>query len=185
MDWLIDEFLRNVLGLERVADVFGVLVSAAFVVSILLCVRVVWAKGTRPNAALAWIATLLALPVVGALLYLIIGENRVGAIRRRRHARIVRAGCAPDSEWKDPRVLGTSMSTADTQMAHLGEASGGPRCWVLAAFCLGGGGAAVAAAGYGLSHVEPPSRPQRSRRASRGGERGVESGSAWGRRLRA
>lgn len=126
MDWLIDEFLRNVLGLERVADVFGVLVSAAFVVSILLCVRVVWAKGTRPNAALAWIATLLALPVVGALLYLIIGENRVGAIRRRRHARIVRAGCAPDSEWKDPRVLGTSMSTADTQMAHLGEASGGP-----------------------------------------------------------
>jgi cardiolipin synthase len=126
MDWLIDEFLRNVLGLERVADVFGVLVSAAFVVSILLCVRVVWAKGTRPNAALAWIATLLALPVVGALFYLIIGENRVGAIRRRRHARIVRAGCAPDSEWKDPRVLGTSMSTADTQMAHLGEASGGP-----------------------------------------------------------
>ena len=79
MDWLIDEFLRDVLGLERVADVFGVLVSVAFVVSILLCVRVVWAKGTRPNAALAWIATLLALPVVGALLYLIIGENRVGA----------------------------------------------------------------------------------------------------------
>ncbi|NBQ14703.1 MAG: hypothetical protein EBU31_08870, partial [Proteobacteria bacterium] len=126
MDWLIDELLRDVMGLERVADVFGVLVTVAFVVSILLCVRVVWAKGTRPNAALAWIATLLALPVVGALLYLIIGENRIGAIRRRRHARIVRAGCAPDAEWKDPRVLGTSMSTADTQMAHLGEASGGP-----------------------------------------------------------
>ena len=72
MDWLIDEFLREVLGLERVADVFGALVSVAFVVSILLCVRVVWVKGTRPNAALAWIATLLALPVVGALLYLII-----------------------------------------------------------------------------------------------------------------
>jgi len=53
------------------------------------------------------------------------------AIRRRRHARIVHAGCASDADWKDPRVLGTSMSTADTQMAHLGEASGGPlaRSW--------------------------------------------------------
>lgn len=126
MDWLIDQFLRQVLGLESVADWFGWLVAAAFLANLALCVRIVWAKGTRPNAALAWIAALFALPILGCFLYVVIGENRIGSVRRRRHARIMKAVGSLGDEWRDPRVLASSMSTADTQMAHLGERSGGP-----------------------------------------------------------
>lgn len=127
MDFLIEEFLRDVLGLGRVADVFGWTWAAAFVVNVALAVRIVWAKAARPNAALAWLATLFAFPILGCVLYIVIGENRIGAVRRRRHARIVRAVEQVEGGWKDPRVLGSSMSTVDTQMAHLGESSGAPQ----------------------------------------------------------
>ena len=127
MDFLIEQFLRDVLGLERVADAFGWTWAVAFVVNVALAVRIVWAKAARPNAALAWLAALFAFPILGCFLYVVIGENRVGAVRRRRHARIMRAVESVEGGWKDPRVLGSSMSTADTQMAHLGESSGAPQ----------------------------------------------------------
>jgi hypothetical protein len=127
MDFLIEEFLRDGLGLERVADVFGWTLAAAFVINVALAVRIVWSKAARPNAALAWLATLFAFPILGCVLYIVIGENRIGAVRRRRHARIMRAVEQVEGGWKDPRVLGSSMSTVDTQMAHLGESSGAPQ----------------------------------------------------------
>ena len=126
MDRVVDQFLRDWLGLHGVADAIGWAVVAVYAVNVLLCVRIVWTKGTRPNAALAWIAALFAFPVLGLCLYLVIGENRIGAIRRRRHARILRAAEGLGAAWKDPRVLAGNMSTVDTQMAHLGENSGAP-----------------------------------------------------------
>jgi cardiolipin synthase len=101
--------------------------AAAFVINVALAVRIVWSKAARPNAALAWLATLFAFPILGCVLYIVIGENRIGAVRRRRHARIMRAVEQVEGGWKDPRVLGSSMSTVDTQMAHLGESSGAPQ----------------------------------------------------------
>jgi cardiolipin synthase len=126
MDWLIDQILRDVMGLERLANWFGWVVASVFCVNLLLTVRIIWAKGTRPNAALAWIATLFALPVAGCFLYVVIGENRIGARRRLRHARIRRAVRELGQEWKDPRALAAALSTNDTQMARLGESSGAP-----------------------------------------------------------
>jgi cardiolipin synthase len=126
MDRLVDQFLRDWLGMHGLADAIGWLVLAVYATNVLLCIRIVWKKGTRPNAALAWIAALFAFPVLGFLTYLVIGENRVGAVRRRRHARILRAAEGLDAGWKDPRVLAGNMSTVDTQMAHLGENSGAP-----------------------------------------------------------
>jgi cardiolipin synthase len=126
MDWLIEQFLRDVVGWERVANAFAWALAAAFVVNVALAVRIVWSKAARPHAALAWLAALFAFPIVGCLVYLVIGENRVGSIRRRRHRRIMHAVEAVGGGWKDPRVLGNDMSTEDTQMAHLGETSGAP-----------------------------------------------------------
>ena len=126
MDHLIDQILRKTVGLSFDASVFGWIIAVAFILNIALCVRIVWVKGSRPNAALAWIATLFALPIIGLMRYLVIGENRIGAIRRRRHARIVQEVAGISQEWTDPRVLASSMSTADTQMAHLGETAGAP-----------------------------------------------------------
>jgi len=126
MDHLINQLLRETLGLPLVAGVFGWVVALAFVLNVGLSVRIIWVKGSRPNAALAWIATLFALPIFGLILYLVIGENRIGTIRRRRHARIVEEVAGISGVWSDPRVLASNMSTADTQMAHLGETSGAP-----------------------------------------------------------
>ena len=126
MDWLIEQFLREVLGWQRVADAFAWTLAGVFIVNVALAVRIVWSKAARPNAALAWIAALFAFPILGCVLYVVIGENRVGATRRRRHARIMQAVERVGGGWKDPRVLGNDMSTEDTQMAHLGETSGAP-----------------------------------------------------------
>lgn len=90
MDWVADHLLRNVLGWDRVANVVAWIVTVVFFVNIGLSVWIVYSKGRRPNAALAWIATLFAIPILGLLAYIVIGENRVGLRRRRRHARIVR-----------------------------------------------------------------------------------------------
>jgi cardiolipin synthase len=126
MDHLIDELLNKTFGLPAIAGLFGWMVTVAFILNIALSVRIVWVKGFRPNAALAWIATLFALPIAGLVLYVIIGENRIGAIRRRRHAKILKEVAGISQQWRDPRVLAATMSTADTQMAHLAESSGAP-----------------------------------------------------------
>ena len=126
MDWLIEQLLREALGWERVANAFAWILVGAFALNVALAVRIVWSKAARPHAALAWLAALFAFPIVGCLVYLVIGENRIGSVRRRRHRRIMQAVGTVGGGWKDPRVLGNDMSTEDTQMAHLGETSGAP-----------------------------------------------------------
>lgn len=126
MDWMVDQFLRNVLGHEPLANAFAWVVIVAFLMNLALCVRIIWVKGSRPNAALAWMATLFALPILGFFLYLIIGENRIGTIRRRRHAKIMKAVTKMGAGWKDPRVHSAWMSDTDKQMEHLALHSGAP-----------------------------------------------------------
>ncbi|MFM8697890.1 MAG: PLDc N-terminal domain-containing protein, partial [Phycisphaerales bacterium] len=128
MDWLIHHTLADRLGMERLATVFLWTVIAAFALNVCLALRIVWTKGARPTSALAWIATLFAMPILGAAIYVIIGENRIGSVRRRRHARIVVAAeAALRGGRPDPRVLAGAMSTPDLQLAHVGESSGAPQ----------------------------------------------------------
>lgn len=47
------------------------------------------ARRRPPSAALAWLTIILFLPWLGLLVYLLIGENRLGRRRTRRHARAV------------------------------------------------------------------------------------------------
>ncbi len=121
MEWIADQILRDMLGWTRAASVVGAIVALCFFVNLLLSVRIIYQKGTRPNAALAWIATLFAMPVIGLAIYIVIGENRIAVRRRRRHARIVQQIHAEDTKWDDPQVLLRSMSTEDMQLAHLAE----------------------------------------------------------------
>lgn len=128
MDWLIHHTLADRLGMDRLASVFLWTVIAAFALNVCLAFRIVWTKGARPTSALAWIATLFAMPVLGAVIYVIIGENRIGSVRRKRHARIVVAAeAALRGGRTDPRVLAGAMSTPDLQLAHVGESSGAPQ----------------------------------------------------------
>lgn len=44
-----------------------------------------------PSVTLAWILLIILVPFLGALIYMLFGEARLGGIRKRRHANIVRA----------------------------------------------------------------------------------------------
>jgi cardiolipin synthase len=118
--------LRQYLGIAISEDVLVIAAGSVFLLNVLLSAWIVWSKGMRPNSALAWIATLFALPGLGLLIYLVIGENRVGAVRRRRHARIVREIAASKPAWKDGRALRLAMSLEDSQLARLAERLGAP-----------------------------------------------------------
>lgn len=126
MEWLLEHILRSQLGWTRAADAVGIALLVVFVANIGLSVWIVWSKGRRPNAALAWIATLFAFPLLGLAFYALIGENRIGAIRKRRHRRIVQQVRAAEPIWHDQRVAARSLGTADSQLARLAERLGAP-----------------------------------------------------------
>ncbi|MFO0782408.1 MAG: cardiolipin synthase [Phycisphaerales bacterium] len=121
MDWLLDQFLRTQMGWTRAADLLAVVLIAVFLLNVCLSVWIVWSKGSRPNAALAWIATLFAFPLLGLAFYILVGENRIGLVRRRRHKRIVAAVKANEPLWTDPRVVSRDLSGPDSQLARLAE----------------------------------------------------------------
>jgi cardiolipin synthase len=126
MGALLTHILRDWLGVTLSEAVLVGVAAAVFLLNVLLSVRIVWAKGMRPNSALAWIATLFALPGPGILIYLVIGENRVGSSRRRRHKRIIESLRDQVPPWTDPRVLQWSMSVEDGQLARLANCLGAP-----------------------------------------------------------
>jgi len=126
MGALLNHILRDWLGVTLSEVVLVSIAAAVFLLNVLLSARIIWTKGMRPNAALAWIATLFALPGPGILVYLVIGENRIGAQRRRRHKRIIDALREDVPEWRDPRVLQRSMSVEDGQLARLADCLGAP-----------------------------------------------------------
>lgn len=47
-------------------------------------------KRRRPSSSLAWVVVIITVPVIGAIAYLLVGEARLGRLRRRRHRQIVR-----------------------------------------------------------------------------------------------
>lgn len=66
------------------------LVAGQFGLQLGLALLVLLRRRGRNEATLAWLFLILILPVVGALLYLMVGEVRLGSRRTRRHAEIVR-----------------------------------------------------------------------------------------------
>lgn len=92
--------------------------QAVFVVAVLLRPRV------RQQSSMAWILVIVVLPVVGIVLYLIVGEVRTGSRRRRRHRTIqtiIRAEL--HRAWRD--ASGSAMIPWDQEavarLARLGS----------------------------------------------------------------
>lgn len=95
--------------------------QAVFVVLVLLRPRI------RQPSSLAWILVIVALPVVGVVFYLIVGEVRTGSRRKRRHRTIHRnIGAVLRKAWRDGPA--TAMVEGDTQsIARLARLVGDTR----------------------------------------------------------
>ncbi|MFI4862092.1 MAG: cardiolipin synthase [Phycisphaerales bacterium JB063] len=74
-------------GYEMASWMVALLVILDWVIRITLSLRVIMRR--RPvGVSLSWLGVILVLPVAGAVLYLLLGETRIGRMRRRRFERI-------------------------------------------------------------------------------------------------
>ena len=82
-------------------------------------------RGSRSATALAWIVLILALPVVGLLVYLLVGEVRLGRRRIARHREIVKRVQVPvPSSTADDHARSADVPAVYRPIATLGEAVG-------------------------------------------------------------
>ena len=58
-----------------------------FVINVLFALRVIYSRRST-GAALGWLVVLFAFPYVGTVLYLLVGEPRLGHERARRKAEL-------------------------------------------------------------------------------------------------
>jgi cardiolipin synthase len=82
-------------------------------------------RGGKSTAALAWIVLILAVPVVGLLAYLLIGEVRLGRRRIARHRTIVsQVQASTSATTADPQARNAEVPAEFRPIATLGEAVG-------------------------------------------------------------
>lgn len=85
---------------------------------------VVWVlarKSNSPQTALTWVVLLIGLPIFGLILYLLIGESRLGYWRRKRHARAIAAIDRPEVRASaDPKTV-ANLRPRDVQISALAE----------------------------------------------------------------
>lgn len=87
--------MNNITVLLTLASGVAAL-QAVFVVLVLLRPRI------RQPSSLAWILVIVVLPIVGVVLYLIVGEVRTGSRRKRRHRTIhENIGTVLRKAWRD------------------------------------------------------------------------------------
>jgi cardiolipin synthase len=115
------EYLINALDIANLTGEAIILLEFAFRLSL-----IVWMLSQRrvePATRLSWIILLLAIPFLGAIIFLLIGENRFGRRRVRRHREVLAALDRPETHANaDPEVnaAGTLEGTAH-RMARLAE----------------------------------------------------------------
>ncbi|MEE8155369.1 MAG: cardiolipin synthase [Phycisphaerales bacterium] len=92
---------------------------------ILVGVILLRGRGGRSTAALAWIVLILAVPIVGLLAYLLIGEVRLGRRRIARHRTIVsQVQASIPAKTADPQARNADVPAEFRPIATLGEAVG-------------------------------------------------------------
>jgi len=81
---------------------------------------VVVRKGSRPSVAMAWLLVVIAFPFVGILIYLLLGESRLGSRRRRIHAQVIKEmDRAEFHRHEDPRAHHLSLGPGEAQVERL------------------------------------------------------------------
>ncbi len=67
-----------------------ILFIGELIVKVFMILVVLLQRKKTPSAKLAWILLLVALPFIGSAIYLLFGTTRLGALRRKRHRKIVK-----------------------------------------------------------------------------------------------
>jgi hypothetical protein len=73
-------------------------VLADWILRIAMATVIIWRKRS-PSGALAWLVVVAFVPLIGALLYFLVGENRLGWRRLSRHQSVVQRA---DFQHSDP-----------------------------------------------------------------------------------
>ncbi len=88
-----------------------------------LVIMILSRRRIEPTTRLSWIILLLAIPVVGSIIYLLVGETRFGRERIARHGRIIEALARPEVHANaDPGTCAIgSLDSASLRIARLAE----------------------------------------------------------------
>lgn len=87
-------------------------------VEILVVIRAILRPNREPAARLAWVAVILALPVVGVIAYLLLGEARVSLARRRRGRSVESTLPRPAGDIEASRRLARGLHDAPFALAR-------------------------------------------------------------------
>ncbi len=78
--------------------------AGTYALHLLFVVYVLLRPRSRQNSSMAWIVFIVAVPFVGIVLYLVVGEVRPGSSRKRRHRTIVaNIRKVLNESWNDPK----------------------------------------------------------------------------------
>ena len=108
------------------ADLFATVpalpVLIDYAIRLSMAVVVLVRKGRDPSAASAWLVLVLAVPILGAVIYLLVGETRFSRGRIRRHARILEALRRPEFRLATERASAhPDLPLTAGQIASLAE----------------------------------------------------------------
>ena len=67
---------------------YGLLVLCHFCLSVTIALRIIYSRRAS-SAALAWLTVLFAFPLLGVIIYLLIGEPKLGRARAKRQAELL------------------------------------------------------------------------------------------------
>ncbi len=106
----------------------GALITAAafaleFSARVMMACVILLRPRRTPAVRLAWLVVLFALPVVGLVAYLLLGETRLGRRRAARHREILRRGALRDAVQPPP--VEADLPVQFRPIAHLAETVGG------------------------------------------------------------
>ena len=99
------------------------LIVAEFAFRVSLVIMILSRRRIEPATRLTWIILLLALPLIGSIIFLLVGQTRFGRQRIERHRRIVDALARPEVHASaDPGTYAvSSLESASLRIARLAE----------------------------------------------------------------
>ena len=104
------------------------ILAAEFSLQVTMAAIILLRPRGSPAVRLAWLMVVFALPVVGVVAYLLVGEVRLGRGRARRHRQIIqRIGVQAAASAAGHRPFGALVPDEYLQIAHLAETVGGNR----------------------------------------------------------
>ena len=102
---------------------YGLLVLFHFCLSVSIALRIIYSRRSS-SAALAWLTVLFAFPLLGVIVYLLIGESKLGRARAQRQAELLAFHDAFADRFLPPQTV-PLCEVRFRQIAHLVQADSG------------------------------------------------------------